>query len=394
MKKLKISKVWIAMTVVVIIAVAVWALSGGKEKEEINFKQEKVSLQTLQNSVTATGTIKAVTSVTVGTQVSGIVNKLYVDYNSQVKKGQVIAELDKTNLLSELNTAKANMASAQSQLNYQNANMKRYQTLYQKGLVSADDYENALLTYRQAKEQVATAKEQVQRAQTNLGYATITSPIDGTVISKSVEEGQTVAASFNTPELFTIAKDLTNMQVVADVDEADIGGVKEGDRVTFTVDAYPDDTFEGTVKQVRLQATTTNNVVTYEVVISAQNADLKLKPGLTANVTIYTQERTGVLAVANKALRFTPTKETVGKDMKIVDSKGKNKVWTLDGKTLTAHPVSIGQTDGMHTEITKGLKAGQQIVTEIVVNTPEDDSDDQQQSQGLIGGPRPRGKKK
>ena len=394
MKKLKISKVWIAMTVVVIIAVAVWALSGGKEKEEINFKQEKVSLQTLQNSVTATGTIEAVTSVTVGTQVSGIVNKLYVDYNSQVKKGQVIAELDKTNLLSELNTAKANMTSAQSQLNYQSANKKRYQTLYQKGLVSADDYENALLTYRQAKEQVATAKEQVQRAQTNLGYATITSPIDGTVISKSVEEGQTVAASFNTPELFTIAKDLTNMQVVADVDEADIGAVKEGDRVTFTVDAYPDDTFEGTVKQVRLQATTTNNVVTYEVVISAQNADLKLKPGLTANVTIYTQERTGVLAVANKALRFTPTKETVGKDMKIVDCKGKNKVWTLDGKTLTAHPVSIGQTDGMHTEITKGLKAGQQIVTEIVVNTPEDDSDDQQQSQGLIGGPRPRGKKK
>ena len=394
MKKLKISKVWIAMTVVVIIAVAAWALSGEKEKEEINFKQEKVSLQTLQNSVTATGTIEAVTSVTVGTQVSGIVNKLYVDYNSVVKKGQVIAELDKTNLLSELNTAKANMASAQSQLNYQNANMKRYQTLYQKGLVSADDYENALLTYRQAKEQVATAKEQVQRAQTNLGYATITSPIDGTVISKSVEEGQTVAASFNTPELFTIAKDLTNMQVVADVDEADIGAVKEGDRVTFTVDAYPDDTFEGTVKQVRLQATTTNNVVTYEVVISAQNADLKLKPGLTANVTIYTQERTGVLAVANKALRFTPTKETVGKDMKIVDCKGKNKVWTLDGKTLTAHPVSIGQTDGMHTEITKGLKAGQQIVTEIVVNTPDDDSDDQQQSQGLIGGPRPRGKKK
>lgn len=394
MKKLKISKVWIAMTVVVIIAVAAWALSGEKQKEEINFKQEKVSLQTLQNSVTATGTIEAVTSVTVGTQVSGIVNKLFVDYNSQVKKGQVIAELDKTNLLSELNTAKANMASAQSQLNYQSANMKRYQTLYQKGLVSADDYENALLTYRQAKEQVATAKEQVQRAQTNLGYATITSPIDGTVISKSVEEGQTVAASFNTPELFTIAKDLTNMQVVADVDEADIGAVKEGDRVTFTVDAYPDDTFEGTVKQVRLQATTTNNVVTYEVVISAQNADMKLKPGLTANVTIYTQERTGVLAVANKALRFTPTKETVGKDMKIVDCKGKNKVWTLDGKTLTAHPVSIGQTDGMHTEITKGLKAGQQIVTEIVVNTPDDDSDDQQQSQGLIGGPRPRGKKK
>ena len=393
MKKLRISKIWIAVVVIVIVAVAAWAMSGGKKEEDINFKEEKVALKTLQNSVTATGTIEAVTSVTVGTQVSGIVNKLYVDYNSQVKKGQVIAELDKTNLLSELNTAKANLASAQSSLNYQAANMERYRTLYKKGLVSADEYENALLTYRQAKEQVASSKENVQRAQTNLGYATITSPIDGTVISKSVEEGQTVAASFSTPELFTIAKDLTNMQVIANVDEADIGGVKEGDRVTFTVDAYPDDTFEGTVKQVRLEATTTNNVVTYEVVISAPNADLKLKPGLTANVTIYTQERSGVLAVANKALRFTPTKETVGKDMKIVDCKGKNKVWTLNGNTLTAHPVTIGQSDGINTEITKGLKQGDKIVTEIVVNVPEEE-DAPQQSQGLISGPGPRGKKK
>ena len=393
MKKLRISKIWIAVVVIVIVAVAAWAMSGGKKEEDINFKEEKVALKTLQNSVTATGTIEAVTSVTVGTQVSGIVNKLYVDYNSQVKKGQVIAELDKTNLLSELNTAKANLASAQSSLNYQAANMERYKTLYKKGLVSADEYENALLTYRQAKEQVASSRENVQRAQTNLGYATITSPIDGTVISKSVEEGQTVAASFNTPELFTIAKDLTNMQVVANVDEADIGGVKEGDRVTFTVDAYPDDTFEGTVKQVRLEATTTNNVVTYEVVISAPNADLKLKPGLTANVTIYTQERSGVLAVANKALRFTPTKETVGKDMKIVDCKGKNKVWTLNGNTLTAHPVTIGQSDGINTEITKGLKQGDKIVTEIVVNVPKEE-DAPQQSQGLISGPGPRGKKK
>lgn len=239
MKKLRISKIWLAVLVVAVISIAAWALSGGKEKEEINFKQDQVALKTLQNSVTATGTIEAVTSVTVGTQVSGIVSKLYVDYNTQVKKGQVIAELDKTNLMSELNIAKANLASAQSTLKYQTANMERYQTLFKKGLVSADEYENAMLTYRQAKEQVASSRESVQRAQTNLGYATITSPIDGTVISKSVEEGQTVAASFNTPELFTIAKDLTNMQVVANVDEADIGGVKEGDRVTFTVDAYP-----------------------------------------------------------------------------------------------------------------------------------------------------------
>lgn len=394
MKKKIFSKVWIAMILVVVIAVAVWLLSGGKKEEQINFKQEKVATHTLQNSITATGTIEAVTSVTVGTQVSGIVNKLYVDYNSVVKKGQVIAELDKTNLISELNTAKANLASTESNLSYQSANMKRYQTLYKKGLVSADEYENALLAYRQAKEQVASSRENVQKAQTNLGYATISSPIDGTVISKSVEEGQTVAASFNTPELFTIAKDLKNMQVIANVDEADIGGVAVGNRVNFTVDAYPDDTFEGVVKQVRLEATTTNNVVTYEVVISAPNADLKLKPGLTANVTIFTKEQANILSVANKALRFTPTKETVGKDMKIVDCKGKNKVWTLNGNTLTAHSVNIGQSDAMHTQIISGIKAGQSVVTEIVVDASEDEEDSQQQSQGLISGPGPRGKKK
>lgn len=394
MKKKIFSKVWIAMILVVVIAVAVWLLSGGKKEEQINFKQEKVATHTLQNSITATGTIEAVTSVTVGTQVSGIVNKLYVDYNSVVKKGQVIAELDKTNLISELNTAKANLASTESNLSYQSANMKRYQTLYKKGLVSADEYENALLAYRQAKEQVASSRENVQKAQTNLGYATITSPIDGTVISKSVEEGQTVAASFNTPELFTIAKDLKNMQVIANVDEADIGGVAVGNRVNFTVDAYPDDIFEGVVKQVRLEATTTNNVVTYEVVISAPNADLKLKPGLTANVTIFTKEQANILSVANKALRFTPTKETVGKDMKIVDCKGKNKVWTLNGNTLTAHSVNIGQSDAMHTQIISGIKAGQSVVTEIVVDASEDEEDSQPQSQGLISGPGPRGKKK
>ena len=382
------------MILVIVIAVAAWLLSGGKKEEKINFKQEKVATHTLQNSITATGTIEAVTSVTVGTQVSGIVNKLYVDYNSVVKKGQVIAELDKTNLISELNTAKANLASTESNLSYQSANMKRYQTLYKKGLVSADEYENALLAYRQAKAQVASSRENEQKAQTNLGYATITSPIDGTVISKSVEEGQTVAASFNTPELFTIAKDLKNMQVIANVDEADIGGVAVGNRVNFTVDAYPDDTFEGVVKQVRLEATTTNNVVTYEVVISAPNADLKLKPGLTAKVTIFTKEQADILSVANKALRYTPTKETVGKDMKIVDCKGKNKVWTLNGNTLTAHSVNIGQSDAMHTQIISGIKAGQSVVTEIVVDASEDEEDSQQQSQGLISGPGPRGKKK
>jgi HlyD family secretion protein len=389
----KISKVWILLGIIAIVAIAVWLLSGSKKKEEVTFKTEKVAPANIQNSITATGTIEPVTSVTVGTQVSGIVSKLYVDYNSVVRKGQVIAELDRTNLLSELNTAKANLSSAQSSLNYQQANLNRYSELYKKGLVSADDYEAAQLSYRQSKEQVATANESVRRAQTNLGYATITSPIDGVVLSKSVEEGQTVAASFNTPELFKIAQDLTNMRVVADVDEADIGDVKEGERVTFTVDAYPDDTFEGSVTQVRQEATTTNNVVTYEVVISAPNAQLKLKPGLTASVTIYTAEKTGVLSVPSKALRFTPTKETVG-NKKIVDCNGNNKVWILAGNEIKAVPVSIGMTDGTHTQIMSGLKEGQEIITELEVINEETDAADNQERSPLAPGPRRNNKKK
>lgn len=392
----KLSKVWLVVAVVIIVAIVAWALSGSKKEERISFETAAVAPANIMNSITATGTIEPVTSVTVGTQVSGIVSKLYVDYNSVVKKGQVIAELDKTNLMSQLNSAKTQLATAQSQLNYQTTNFNRYKTLYQKGLVAADDFDSAKLSYTQAKEQVAAAKEEVQRAQTNLGYATITSPIDGIVLSKSVEEGQTVAASFSTPELFTIAQNLTNMQVVADVDEADIGDVKEGERVSFTVDAYPDDTFEGTVKQVRQEATTTNNVVTYEVVISAPNADLKLKPGLTANVTIYTAERKGVLSVQSKALRFTPQKETVGK-MKILDQTGnaKNKVWTIEGNSIVAHKVNIGMTDGTNTQILNGISAGVKVVTGLnVTGGEQDDAQPNASSERSPFAPGPRGKKK
>ena len=387
-------KALVIAAVAAIAALAVWLLSGGKKEEKITFDTAAVAPANIMNSITATGTIEPVTSVTVGTQVSGIVSKLFVDYNSVVKKGQVIAELDKTNLMSQLNTAKTQLATAQSQLNYQTANYKRYKTLFEKGLVAADDFDNAKLSYTQAKEQVASAKEEVQRAQTNLSYATITSPIDGVVLSKSVEEGQTVAASFSTPELFTIAQDLTNMQVVADVDEADIGDVKEGERVTFTVDAYPDDTFEGEVKQVRQEATTTNNVVTYEVVISAPNADLKLKPGLTANVTIYTAERKVVLSVPSKALRFTPQKETVGK-MKIVDvANAKNKVWTLEGNSIVAHKVNIGMTDGTNTQIVGGIAEGTKVITGLNVMGGEEKMPMEAQGEKSPFAPGPPGKNK
>ena len=374
---MKNKKVWMGVGAIAIIALIVWLLSGEKKEEKVSFETYKVERQNIHTSITATGTIEPVTSVTVGTQVSGIVSKLYVDYNSVVKKGQVIAELDKTNLTSELKTAKANLTSAQSTLNYETANYNRYKTLYDKGLVSANDYESALLSYRKAQETVNTARESVAKAQTNLGYATITSPIDGVVLSKSVEEGQTVAASFNTPELFTIAQDLTDMRVIADIDEADIGGVKEGQRVTFTVDAFPDDKFEGEVTQVRQEATTTSNVVTYEVVISAPNADLKLKPGLTANVTIYTLEKNDIVAVPSKALRFMPTEAILNKDQQIEDVEAPNKLWTLEGNTFKAHKVETGTTNGMVTEIVSGISEG----TEVLVDFTLSGGDAQQQEE-------------
>ncbi len=403
----KISSVWIIVGVVVALAVIAWLLSGSKKEETVNFTTEAAAPANIENSVTATGSIEAVTTVTVGTQVSGIVSKLYVDYNSVVKKGQVIAELDKSNLVSQLNSAKAAFAEAQAQLRsaqsdvaYQRSNYNRYKALYQKGLISANDYESARLSYQtaeatlsQRKDAVLSSREEVNRAQTNLGYATITSPIDGVVISKSVEEGQTVAASFSTPELFTIAKDLKDMRVVADVDEADIGEVKVGQRVTFTVDAYPDDTFQGYVTQVRQEATTTNNVVTYEVVISAPNNDLKLKPGLTANVNIYTNEIKNTLSVPSKALRYTPEKETVG-GRKIKDCSGKNKVWTLEGNTLVAHAVNIGATDGTHTQILSGIKKGQKVITGVAVATEGDDDTASSDDTKSPFAPGPRNNKK
>lgn len=408
MKIKKISSVWIIVGVIFAIAILAWLLSGKKKDTTINFTTEAVAPTNIENSVTATGTIEAVKTVTVGTQVSGIIDKLYVDYNSVVKKGQIIAELDKQNLQSQLNSAKAqlsqaqaNLLSAQSDLAYQKANFQRNKTLYNKGLISANDYEQARLSWQTAnatvaerRDAVAAAREEVSRAQTNLSYAVITSPIDGVVISKSVEEGQTVAASYSTPELFTIAKDLKDMRVIANVDEADIGGVKVGQRVTFTVDAYPNDTFEGAVTQVRQEATTTNNVVTYEVVISAPNQDLKLKPGLTANVNIYTEEIKNVLSVPSKALRYTPEKETVG-GRKIQDiANAKNKVWTLEGNTIVAHKVTVGSTDGVHTQILGGIKKGAKVITGIATPEADDSDDDANDGTQSPFAPGPRGGKK
>ena len=384
-----------------IICSATILLASCSKETNVTYKYGTAEVQNITTSITATGTIEPVTEVEVGTQVSGIIDKIYVDYNSVVHKGDVIAELDKTNLLSELQSTKSSLSSAQSNYqstvstyNYQLANYNRYKALYDKGLISANDYENARMSYENAKMSMAQAKQQisvqeqnVQKAQTNLGYATITAPIDGVVLSKEVEEGQTVASAMTTPTLFIIAQDLTDMRVIADIDEADIGGVVEGQRVTFTVDAFPDDVFEGTVTQVRQQATTESNVVTYQVVISAPNEELKLKPGLTANVSIYTMEINDVLAVPSKALRFAPNELLLKKDEKIVDCEGKDKVWVKEGNDFKAIPVKIGTTNGTVTQILSGLKAGTQILTEFELEEIAED-DSQQASNPFMPGPR------
>ena len=378
----------VALAAMMLLGAAV--MTGCSKKTGFTYSEAEAAKQDIVNSVTATGTIEPVTSVDVGTQVSGVISKLYVDYNSVVKAGEVIAELDRTNLMSELSSAQASLKSAQSNLEYQKTNYERYKALYDKGLISANDFEQARLSYVQAQQQTQQQKENVKKAQTNLGYATITSPIDGVVLSKEVEEGQTVASSFNTPTLFKIARDLTDMRVIADVDEADIGDVKEGQRVTFTVDAFPDDTFEGQVTQVRQEATTESNVVTYEVVISAPNDDLKLKPGLTANVVIFTMEAKDVLAVPSKALRFTPREAMLNSDETITDTDAKEKVWVKEGSNLKAVAVETGMTNGTLTQITKGLKPGTHVLTEVTAMQPEAEGE-QQNSNPFM--PKPRSKK-
>ena len=371
--KLNRKTVGIVLAVVAVAGVAAYfMLHGGKSQVQVNFETAKVEKATIGSSITATGTIEAVTTVEVGTQVSGIIDKIYVDYNSPVKRGQVIAELDKTNLVSELNSANSNLQGARSDLNYQQANYNRQRTLFEKGLISANDFESARLALEQAQSVLSQRQEAVNKARTNLGYATITSPIDGVVLSKAVEEGQTVASSFNTPTLFTIVKDMTDMRVIADVDEADIGEVREGQRVTYTVDAYPSEVFQGTVTQVRNEATTTNNVVTYEVVISAPNPDLKLKPGLTANVTVYTLEQPNVVSVPSKALRFTPTKEMLQPGQKIVDCNAKKKLWVREGNTFKAYGVSVGISNGTRTQIVSGIKEGTEVIVDIAEATDQE----------------------
>lgn len=366
-----------AAAAIVLIAGGFWIFGGSKAQNKVDFVTEQVKRGNISNSITATGTIEPVTEVEVGTQVSGIIDKIYIDYNSVVKEGEVIAEMDKVTLLSDLQSAQATYDGAKAEYEYQKKLYERNEKLHAKQLISDTEYEQNLYNYQRVLSTYEQSKAALAKAERNLSYATITSPINGVVTSKDVEEGQTVASGFETPTLFTIAADLTKMQVVADVDEADIAGVRDSARVTFTVDAYPNDVFEGKVRQIRLgstnssssssTSTTSETVVTYEVVITADNPHLKLKPRLTANVTIYTDTKDNVLVVPNKALRFTPEKQLAG-GKAIHDCEGKQKVWTMDETAFTAHPVQTGMNDGTHTEILSGIEEGTSIVTEAALH--------------------------
>lgn len=366
----KKTKIWIIVVAVVVAAVIAIAVLS-RPKAAVVVSEETCTPGTIENTVTATGEIQPVYKVAVGTQVSGIVEKLYVDYNSQVTRGQLLAELDKSLLNEQVKQAQATLSTSTSNRNLAQKNFDRIKTLYEKKAATQEEYDQAETSLEQAKNQLITAQSDYDRARTNLKYAEIYSPIDGVILSKSVEEGQTVASSFSTPTLFTIAKNLTDMQVEADVDEADIGLVKEGQPVRFTVDAFPSDTFTGTVKQIRLEPTVTSNVVTYTVIIDAPNDDGKLYPGMTANITIVTQRQEG-LVIPLEAVKYTLeplTEAMMAKEGYTVSRQQTSSdavtVFRLDGKTLTQHELTTGINDGANVIVSSGLQEGDKVVRSV-----------------------------
>ena len=388
MKKMK----WIIWILVIAAAGAgVWFWKFKEEKTTIVLNTEKPQYGTISTAITATGTIQPVDTVSVGSQVSGTINKVYVDFNSTVKKGQLLAQLDKSLLLAQVQQISANLQQAKANLTYQQSNFERQDHLFQVGAISKADQETALYQYNTAKDNVNSVTAQLSSANRNLSFTDIYSPIDGTVLSRSVSEGQTVASSFNTPTLFSIAKDLTKMQVRASVDEADIGNVGKGQRVSFTVDAFPEDTFAGVVKDIRLQPSTSANVVTYTTIVDAPNADLKLKPGMTASIIIYTKEVPDALLVSNSAFQFKPdsavkqlyTVQGTGGDRKGNEEKasgtlaapppsgdhaktvaGKHAVvWIKQDTSLVLRHVTTGMTNETERQVLSGLTVNDEVVT-------------------------------
>ena len=377
-------KIWLIILGILAVAIAAILIVRATKSanKELVIRTHVVGEYTVENTVTATGTIEPVETVEVGTQVSGKVEKIYVDYNDVVKKGQLMAELDKQTLNQSLSRAKASLTSAESQLNYAKLTYERTKQLYEANAATLAAYQEAQNSYTQAQMSKRNAQAAYDQARVDLAYAEIYSPIDGIVLDRAVEVGQTVAASFSTPTLFTLANDLTKMQVEADVDEADIGQVKVGQRVTFTVDAYMDDVFDGTVNQIRMKPTTTSTVVTYTVIIDAPNPEQKLVPGMTASVTIVTEEQTG-LAVPAEAFNFTPDEQVLKAMRKPEKPDGQmpeppqgerpemdekamsgshNMVWIKKGDNMMPRPVKTGMSDGAYKIIEQGVQAGDSVV--------------------------------
>jgi HlyD family secretion protein len=396
-------RIMIISAVVIVAVIAVLVLKPFTKKESaVTFDTVKVKKGNIANMISATGTIEAITTVEVGTQVSGILQHVYVDFNDNVKQGQLLAKLDETSLKAQLEQSQSQVDQAQAQLNFQEATYKRLKVLYDKKLIAQADYDQALYNYENSKATLNNARSNYSRSKVNLDYATITSPIDGVVLNRAVEEGQTVAASFNTPTLFTIVNDLTQMEVQASVDEADIGLVKKDQRVEFTVSAYPDLKFEGNVSEVRVQPVITNNVVTYVVILNAPNPEKKLMPGMTATANIYVEEKANTLFISGKAVRFVPNAAYLKKMMAkmqplpaglnsaqaIVPGQapaagtmpqgtpppgmipgggqlpaGTKTVWVKDDKgQIHPFPVTLGIDNGSDVEILSGLKEGDDVV--------------------------------
>lgn len=380
-----------AVAVIVIAAVAIFSSTRGA-KATYKVGSEKIAKGSINNTVTATGTLEAITTVEVGTQVSGVIEKIYVDFNTQVKKGQLLARLDETPLQAQVDQSQSNVDNAEAELKYQKSTYERSKALYEKNLIAQSDYDLAEYNFKKAKSSLSNAKSVHDKNKINLSYASIYSPIDGIILDRAVDEGQTVAASFSTPTLFTIANDLTQMQVEANIDEADIGQVQANQRVEFKVDAYPNLTFQGSVSQVRLQPVESSNVITYTVIVNAPNPDQKLMPGMTASITVFVQEKKDILVISGKAVRFSPDQQLVqgyiqslGKPnsnttapamgnggfgsmpdaapMDTETSSEKSKtIWVKDGQMIHPKKVEVGDTDGINYELVSGLNEGEEVV--------------------------------
>lgn len=379
------NKKWLYWIVGGIIVIgAVWFFFIREKEIKIQLETVKPEMGEISNSITATGTIQPVDTVAVGTQVSGIIKNIYVDFNSTVKKGQLLATLDPDLLQFQSEQIKANLQNAKSNLAYNEININRQSQLYKVGAISKADYDVATNQYNVAKAQVGSVNAQLSTANKNLSLTNIYSPIDGTVLNRNVSEGQTVASSFSTPTLFSIAKDLTKMRVRASVDEADIGNVKVGQKATFTVDAFPDETFDGEVSEVRLHPTVSSNVVNYTTIINADNSSLKLKPGMTANITIYTQVLDNIMKIPVAATSFRPDSLVIKKykvnaqfangkkhekgqwknPNKGTENKNEAAVWVIaKDSTISRKKIKTGMDNDTEIQVISGLNKNDNIIT-------------------------------